>query len=350
MSVEFVPFVRLLCADPLFCITVLLIVGVVFVNGWTDAPNAIATCVSTRCLRPQTAVFLSSIFNLIGVWVMTALNASVAVTVQEMVHLGDDPQTACVVLCAALFAIVVWATAAWAFGIPTSESHALIAGLTGACIALHNDCSGIRADAWGKVLLGLPLSVVVGFSGGWAVTRGIQRLFSHVDRTQTTSLFRTGQIVGAAAMSFMHGAQDGQKFAGILVLATAFSTKTALPSSAHILPWLTLLIAIVMSLGTCFGGYKIIKTVGSRMVKPERYQGFSADLAGAGCLLLASLFGLPVSTTHAKSCAIMGAGAAKRFSTVDLRVVKEMALAWVLTFPGCGAVGFLMTKLFLWII
>lgn len=350
MPLDMIQFLHRTFNDPLMCITVFLTLGVIFVNGWTDAPNAIATCVSTRCLPPQAAVFLSAVFNFLGVTVMTAANATVAMTIKNMVNFDGNTHKASIALCAALFAIILWAVTAWAFGIPTSESHALIAGLSGAAIALHNGFSGISGSEWVKVLYGLLLSVGIGLIGGFGTTRLIQRVFRNIDRRKGDLWFRRGQIVGGAAMSFMHGAQDGQKFMGVMLLAMCLSNGRETTSELPIPLWMMLVCSVVMALGTSVGGYKIIKSVGMDMVRPEPYQGFAADLTASVCLFCSSLLGFPVSTTHAKTAAIMGAGVAKRASSVDLRVVRDMALAWVLTFPGCGLIGFLITKLFTWII
>ena len=149
-------------------------------------------------------------------------------------------------------------------------------------------------------------------------------------------------------MSFMHGAQDGQKFIGVLLLGQFLVNGVDVQSVTPKAPWeLMVLCSVVMALGTSLGGYKIIKAVGMDMVKLETYQGFSADLAGAGCLLVSSVFGIPVSTTHTKTVAIMGVGATRRLSAINMAVVKDMVLTWVLTFPGCGIIGFVMSKLFL---
>ena len=148
-------------------------------------------------------------------------------------------------------------------------------------------------------------------------------------------------------MSFMHGAQDGQKFIGVLFLGIAFSNGQGSVSGISIPVWLMLVCSVVMAAGTSVGGEKIIKSVGMDMVKLEKYQGFSADLSAAFCLLYSSLFGIPVSTTHTKTSAIMGVGAVKRLSSINLGVVKEMVLTWIFTFPGCGLISFIMAKLFI---
>ncbi|CUH93404.1 inorganic phosphate transporter [Herbinix luporum] len=332
-------------SNPALFITVVLILGVILVNGWTDAPNAIATCVSTRAISPRNAIIMASVFNFLGVLIMTMVNKAVAETISKMVNFGES-KNALVALCAALFAIVVWATAAWAFGIPTSESHALIAGVTGAAIALQGG-KGINGNEWINVIYGLFMSTLLGFGLGFGVTKLIGFIFKNVDRRKTTKFFKNAQVAGGAAMAFMHGAQDGQKFMGIFMLGIVLSGGKGSVAQLEIPIWLMVLCSAVMALGTSIGGYRIIKTVGMGMVKLDTYQGFSADAAAAISLLAASLTGIPVSTTHTKTTAIMGVGASKRISSVNWSIVREMVAAWILTFPGCGLLGFLMAHLFM---
>lgn len=349
MTITLAEFLPQLISNPVLAVTVLLVLGVILVNGWTDAPNAIATCVSTKSMSPRAAILMAAVFNFLGVFFMTMVNASVAATIYKMVDFGGDSGEALVALCAALFAIVVWAVAAWWFGIPTSESHALIAGITGAAIALHNGLGGVNGGEWIKVVYGLGLSTVLGFGMGWIVVKAIELICRGMDRRRTQGFFKGGQIAGGAAMAFMHGAQDGQKFMGVFMLGVFLANGQANVNNFQIPLWLMILCSAVMGLGTSIGGYRIIKSVGMDMVKLEKYQGFAADLAAAFCLLLSSLTGIPVSTTHTKTTAIMGVGAARRLSSVNWGVVKEMVLTWILTFPGCGLIGFLMAKLFMWL-
>lgn len=344
---EFLEFLNLLTSNPMIAVTVVLTLGVILVNGWTDAPNAIATCVSTRAMKPRAAILMAAVFNFLGVFVMTLFNAKVATTIYKMVDFGVDAKEATVALCAALVAIVVWATAAWKFGIPTSESHALIAGLTGAAIAMHNGFGGVSGDEWAKVGIGLVLSSLLGFGLGLFSAKLTEFLFRHADRPKTTGFFRGAQICGGASMAFMHGAQDGQKFMGVFLLGIAMANGQTGVSTFEIPIWLMVLCSVVMALGTSIGGYRIIKSVGMDMVKLQTHQGFAADLAAAICLLVASVTGIPVSTTHTKTTSIMGVGASRRLSAVNWGVVKEMVLTWVLTFPGCGLLGFLVVKLFM---
>ncbi|MFA7637165.1 MAG: inorganic phosphate transporter [Monoglobales bacterium] len=340
-------YMQQLSGNPLAIITALLTLGVILVNGWTDAPNAIATCVSTRSIKPRSAIIMAAIFNFLGVFVMTIISDKVAATISNMVNFGEDTSSATIALCAALFAIVVWATAAWKFGIPTSESHALIAGLSGAAIAIHGSIEGINGGEWVKVIYGLFLSTLLGFGAGFITTKLVEKIFARSDRVKATKGFRVAQNFGGAFMAFMHGAQDGQKFMGVFLLGNALSAGQSGVTEFHIPVWLMIICSVVMALGTSMGGYKIIKSVGMDMVKLKTYQGFSADTAAAFCLLLASLTGIPVSTTHTKTSSIMGVGFSKRASAVNWKIVGEMVMTWVLTFPGCGLLAYLMVKLFL---
>ena len=347
MEFTFQSFINGMTSNPMFLVTVLLTLGVIFVNGWTDAPNAIATCVTTRCLSVRKSILMSAIFNFLGVFIMTMINSSVASTISNMVDFGDNAQNATIALCAALFSIVVYSVGASYFGIPTSESHSLIAGITGSAIAVQG-FNGIIMGEWAKVLIGLVLSLCLGFFSGYLICKLVTVIFARADRRRTNGFFRGAQIFGAAAMSFMHGAQDGQKFIGVLFLGlTLVNGQSEMSGEIPIPIWLMILCSVIMAVGTSVGGEKIIKSVGMDMVKLEKYQGFAADLSAAFCLFLSSTFGIPVSTTHTKTTAIMGVGAVRRLSAINFGVVKEMILTWIFTFPGCGLISFLMAKLFM---
>lgn len=347
MDVSLAQFVAQVVSNPILAVTVLLTLGVIFVNGWTDAPNAIATAVTTRSINIRPAIIMSAVFNFLGVLLMTMINSSVASTISNMVDFGTDTQMALVALCAALFSIVVYSVGASIFGIPTSESHSLIAGLTGAALAVQGGLDGVNGQEWIKVIYGLVLSLALGFALGWGICKALTIICANMDRRRTNKAFKYAQIFGAAAMSFMHGAQDGQKFIGVLLLGVAFCNGQPDLVNAAIPIWLMMLCSITMGVGTSVGGEKIIKSVGMDMVKLETFQGFSADLAGAACILLSTLTGIPVSTTHTKTSAIMGVGAVKRLSAINFSVVKDMMLTWVFTFPGCGLISFVMAKIFM---
>lgn len=340
-------FANQMIHNPMLFISTLLTLGVILVNGWTDAPNAIATCVSTRAIDVRKAILMAAVFNFFGVFIMTSLNASVAMTIYNMVDFGGDARMSLIALCAAMAAIVIWATGAWYLGIPTSESHALIAGLSGAAVAIQNSFSGINGEEWLKVIWGLFLSTILGFVLGFATSKLTVFLFQNQNRMKSERFFTKAQVAGGAAMAFMHGAQDGQKFMAVFLLGAAFAGGQAGATSFIVPVWLMVLCSVVMGLGTSIGGYRIIKSVGMDMVKLKPYQGFSADLAATLCLLLSSLTGIPVSTTHTKTTAIMGVGASRRLRNVNWSIVKELILTWVTTFPGCGILGFVMAKLFL---
>ena len=262
-------FASQLMGNPLLMLAVILTLGVILVNGWTDAPNAIATCVVTRCMSARAAIWMAALFNFLGVFLMSMLNATVAETITKMVDFGTNSHEAIVALSAALFAIVSWATLAWVFGIPTSESHALIAGLTGSAIALHGGLAGVNGGEWIKVVYGLVISVFLGFGLGWLVCKIVVMLFRNVDRRRTEGLFRYAQIVGAASMAFMHGAQDGQKFMGVILLSVLLANGQSTDVSVQMPVWLMALCSVVMAAGTSMGGKKIIKSVGMDMVKLE---------------------------------------------------------------------------------
>ena len=207
------------------------------------------------------------------------IRAACAATIYNMVDFGGNTADALTALCAALVAIVAWATAAWWFGIPTSESHALIAGLSGAAIALHGGFAGINGGEWIKVLYGLVLSTLLGFAFGWAAARLVEFLCKNMDRRRTTGFFGGAQIAGGAAMAFMHGAQDGQKFLSLCMLGIMIGMSSAVDSNVEFPFWLIILVSATMALGTAVGGKKIIKSVGMNMVKMEQYQGFAACLS-----------------------------------------------------------------------
>lgn len=340
-------FIRQAAENPMLLIASCLTLGVILVNGWTDAPNAIATCVATRAISAKKAILMAAVFNFLGVFVMTAVNASVAMTIYNIADFGGNAQHSLIALCAAMTAIVLWATAAWFFGIPTSESHALIAGISGAAVAIHGSFSGINGGEWVKVLYGIVLSTVLGFILGFLSAKLTVLLFRNQNRLTAGRFFSGAQIAGGAAMAFMHGAQDGQKFMAIFLLGAAFAGGQSDLTTFTVPLWLMILCSAVMGLGTSIGGTKIIKSVGRDMVRLKPYQGFAADVAATLCLLLSSLTGIPVSTTHTKTTAIMGVGAARSVKNVNWGIVKDLVLTWVCTFPGCGLLGYALAKLFL---
>ncbi|MBE6037224.1 MAG: inorganic phosphate transporter [Clostridiales bacterium] len=346
-------------ADGMSLVTTGLLIAVILVNGWTDAPNAIATCVATGAMKERRAVALAAVCNFFGVTVMTLAAPQVAESILNLADFGGDARRAQVALCAAMASIVLWAAAAWWFGIPTSESHALIAGISGAAVALNGGFIGLNGAEWGKVLLGLLLSAVFGFGSGFAAARGIEQGKTAMGygcggkaagggRPPAENIFLRAQRLGAAAMAFLHGAQDGQKFIGVflIVLVLNGAETGACVSAANAPLWLLLLVSVLMAAGTACGGHRIIETVGKGLTRLDPARGFAADLGAAVPLLLSSLFGIPVSTTHVKTTAVMGAGVAGK-DGINGRIALQMVWAWLCTFPGCGLLGFLLAKFFL---
>ena len=297
--------------------TGLLVLAVLLVNGWTDAPNAIAAVVSTQTLSFRKAVLLASLFDFLGAVVMCLFCPLVAETVYALADFGSDPAVALTTLQAALLAIVLWAVLAWRFGIPTSESHALLAGITGACVALHGNFSGVNGSAWGKVLVGLVLSTALGaFAGRWTADR-----LAGLDLSPR--VIRRGQIAGAALTAFFHGAQDGQKFIALFLLCQTLAAGQTARVFLVSLPVAALCAGLTPSAG------------------------LAADLASGGCLLLASLLGLPVSTTHTKVSALWGAGTVQRSRRSEASSIKEIIFTWAATFPGCFLLAWAFARIML---
>lgn len=302
----------------------LLLSAVILVNGWTDAPNAIATPVCAGVISFRKAAALAAVCNLLGVVCTAAVSDAVARTLFSMADFGPHALTA---LTAALAATALWGALAWRFGIPTSESHALIAGLLGAALALGAD--RLNPEALLRVVFGMALSLLL----GWA----LGRLFRRALPTGHRSAYGHGQLLGSALTAFLHGAQDGQKFLGVLALILTLKHGGY---ALHL--WESLACAALMALGTLLGGRRIVETVGEKMVTLDPRSGFAADLGCAVTLALCTLLGLPVSTTHAKTAAILGAGASP-----NMGVASSLTTAWLLTFPACGAMAFILVKLLL---
>ena len=347
MTIEWATFIAELASNPVLVAVTLLNIGVIVVNGATDAPNAIATVVSTRATKPKFAILMAAVCNFLGLLLVSLVTSAVAHTIFNMVDFGGNSQQALIALTAAMIAIIVWGAAAWWFGIPTSQSHSLIAGLTGAAIALQGGFGAINGGEWMKVVYGILLSTLLGFFLGWANSKIVGRVCRNMDRKRTTKVFRWAQVASGAGVAFMHGAQDGQKFMSIFVLAITLATGVGQADQMVLPIWLMFFCALNMGIGTAVGGERIIKSVGLDMVKLEPFQGFAASAATFFCLMLSTFAGLPVSTTHTNTTAIMGVGAAKRKSAVKWGIAVDMVKTWVLTFPGCGLLGFAFAHLFL---
>ena len=303
----------------------LLVLAVIFVNGWTDAPGAIATAVGSGAMSFRKSVWMAAACNFIGAAAACLCFPAVADTIGELVAFSS-PRAAVTALNAALLSIVLWAVAAWRFGLPTSESHALLAGLSGGALALGVGAAQPSAGAWLRALSGLALSLPAGMAAG----RLFRRLLA--GRVRRPAAW---QRAGAALTALLHGVQDGQKFMALLLLTGGLGGEQ--PASRLSLALLT---AAVVALGTALGGKPIVEKMGTELANLTPAEGLSADLGAGVVLLVCSALGLPVSTTHAKVSAICGAGRG-----ADRRVMGQMAGAWALTFPVCGGVAFALTRL-----
>jgi len=318
-------------------VVLLLVLAAEFVNGWTDAPNAIATVISTRVLSPFQAVAMAAIFNILGALLTgTTVAATIGkgIVKPEVIDLH--------VVAAAMLTIIIWSTITWRFGLPTSESHELIAGLTGAGLAAAGP-SVLLWEGWQKVLLGLGFSTLLGFSLAVILIVAIYWLLRQSRPTFIHNFFGRLQILSAAFMAFSHGSNDGQKFMGVFALALVLAGVT---SEFHVPLWVIFLCGIIMGIGTLVGGWRIIRTMGFRLTKLEPVHGFTAETSAGLAIVLASFRGIPLSTTHTINNAIMGVGATRRLSAVRWGVGGNIVAAWILTFPVCAGLGWLLAWLF----
>lgn len=346
MDLTFGVFFEQMLNYPVLGVILVLVLGVTLISGVTDAPNAIATAVSTRCLTPNQAIALAAVFNFVGLVGMTYISTAVAHTMFTMVDFSGDTHAALMALMAAMLGSILWGILCWFLGIPASKSHMLIAGITGGAVAM-NGWGGIVPGEWAKVIYGMVFSLVAGFLLGWVFVRMIEKACTFADRRAANRRFTIVQDVCAILLSFLHGAQDGQKFMSVALLGIALSFGSSEPEASGFPLWLMILCSIAISLGTAVGGKRIIKSVAMDMVSLKKYQGVAASFSTITTLLVASLTGMPVSTSHCSTSAIMGVGSAHNPRKVNWSIAGNMVLAWVLTFPCCGALGFCLAKLFI---
>lgn len=310
-------------------LVLLLILGAEFVNGWTDSPNAIATVVGTRSLTPMQAVLMAAALNLLGVLSGTKVAATIGKGIV------DSSVIDLTTVAGAMVSIIIWSSLAAWWGIPTSESHALVAGLAGAGLATAGP-SALLWEGWKKVLLGLFFSSVLGTLGGMLIMIAVYWIFRRASPVKVRGKFRVLQIISSGFMAFAHGSNDGQKFMGVFTLALVISG--ALPSF-DIPLWVIIICASVMALGTLTGGWRIMQTMGMKLTRLETHQGFSAEIAAATTIEVATRFGIPLSTTHTITSAIVGVGATRGGSAVNWGMTQRIVMAWILTFPICGLIS-----------
>lgn len=358
-------FFNLCNAHPWAYIALLINFGVVFVNGWTDGPNSIATAVTTRAMKPKAAVIMCAVLNAVGVVIIGAFSnkisalvgGDVSKTIANLVDWGGATvdQVLCAIACG-LLAIVIVSLICTYFGFPSSQSNCLVGGVTGAGLAIMSLGYGgtIQANPWIKVIIGFFGSLVLGFILGYGVTELIKLLFRKTTKGKSTRFFNVGQIVTSGIMSFMHGVQDGAKFLGIsLLIAASLAVTTGGNYEATISAlsgawWIYIPVAIFITAGTMMGGYNIIKTMGKNMAVLKKYQAFATDIASSIALLLATVFGLPVSTGTVKSTAIMGGGASRSFKRVKWNVATKMVVFGIIVFPASAFFGYILTLIFIW--
>ena len=304
-----------------------------YINGFHDAANAIATSVSTRALRPEHAILMSATANFVGALTGTAVAKTISSGLADTPG-GGPGQT---IVAAALIGAIVWNLITWRFGIPSSSSHALIGGLLGAVIASVG-ASAIKVQGViDKVIVPLLLSPVLGVAIGFTVMVVILNVFRRANPRRINDRFRRLQVLSAAFMAFSHGSNDAQKTMGIMTLALV--AAGILPPDSGIPLWVIVLAATAISLGTAAGGWRIIKTMGQRVVKLDPVHGFAAETTAASIIYTASHFGMPVSTTHVISSAIIGVGSSDRLSAVRWGVAGNIVIAWILTIPASALVA-----------
>ncbi|MBS0431193.1 MAG: inorganic phosphate transporter [Proteobacteria bacterium] len=359
--------------------TIVIALVFTYINGFHDTANSIATVVATKVLTPGKAVLLAAVTNLVGALIGTAVAKTIAAGLIDagVVHVGAE------LLICALLGATIWNLITWWLGLPSSSSHALVGGLCGAAIAAtggHFDAiiwSRGGAHWWQgngvipKVVVPMVTSPIAGFILGFLVMGGLFALFAGLaNRTGflrrfgrtpfVKALFGKAQLVSAAAMGVSHGMNDAQKTMGIIALALAGATAAhrlddlpawlsflRIPGTAEtfaIPVWVKVVCALVMAAGTAGGGWRIIKTLGHKMVKLHPINGFAAETSSAAVIITASIYGLPVSTTHNVSAAIMGVGAAKRFNAIRWTVVERMVWAWILTLPISAAIAWALVN------
>lgn len=312
-------------------VIVVLAVSFDFINGFHDTANAIATSVSTRVLTPRAAIAMSACLNLLGAFI----SVNVAKTIgSDILHSNMVTQE---VVVAALISAIIWNLVTWYFGIPSSSSHALIGGLLGAAMVFTTTASVVRwHEFFVKVVLWLFLSPIIGFIAGYFLMTAMNWILRPLRPKTVTKVFSKLQIASAALMAFNHGANDAQKSMGVITMALL---SGGLIPTFDVPIWVKLACATAMALGTSFGGWKIIKTMGMNMAKLAPVNGFAAETGAAAVIFTATMLKAPVSTTHIISTSIMGVGAAKRFSSVRWIVAKNIIWAWVITIPACMIVS-----------
>lgn len=320
--------------DTILIITILVVIFALafdFINGFHDTANAIATSVSTRALPPRVAVLLAAVMNFLGAITFVGVAKAIAKDIVDPFSLNNaaDDTTGTIVILAALLSAITWNLLTWYFGIPSSSSHTLIGSIAGAAVAAAG-FDKLNYEGFTSIIIGLVASPFLALAVGFIFMSIFKLLFKNLNLYRTNKGFRTLQIFTAALQSFTHGTNDAQKAMGIITMALI---AAGIQTDDSVQDWVRISCAIAMGLGTSIGGYKIIKTVGTKIMKIRPVNGAAADLASASIIFGATLIHLPVSTTHVISSAIMGVGSAQRVKGVKWGVARKIVLTWIITMP-----------------
>lgn len=315
----------------------IIILAVIFdiANGWHDCANAIATVVSTKVLSPMAAVVLAAGMNILGAFLTTAVAKTVGTGIVDPLAVTD------LVIISALLSAILWNIITILMGLPVSSSHALFGGIAGAAMA-HGGAGILNIQGIVKILTSLLISPVFGIVIGYLFMRLILYLFGQLSPGVISKYFGRLQILSSSFMAFGHGSNDAQKAMGIITMALV---SGGVIKTVDVPKWVILMCAMAMGFGTLFGGWKIIKTLGVKMLKLEPIHGFAAETSSTAIIIAASHWGLPVSTTHVVSTAILGVGATKRLSAVRWGIAGRIVMAWVLTLPVCIGMAWGIQKL-----
>ena len=313
----------------LLLLTVFLALLFDFSNGWHDCANAVATVVSTRVLSPLSAVLLAGALNVAGAFFSTAVAKMIG---GGIVYADTVTNT---VVAGAMGGAILWNLFTLLLGLPTSSSHALIGGLVGSAVA-HGGWAVVQFKGLRAILEAMVLSPLFGFAMGFLIMVTVSWSFFRVPRGVATKVFSRLQLLSASFMAFSHGANDAQKVMGVITLALVSSGQL---TSSEVPTWVIVACALAMGLGTTIGGWRIVRTLGMKIVKLEPVHGFAAETGAASVLLFTAHFGLPVSTTHTITSSILGVGATKRLSAVRWGLTSKILSAWVFTLPGAGLLG-----------
>ncbi|MCE5172890.1 inorganic phosphate transporter [Paenibacillus profundus] len=317
-------------------VVIILALGFDFINGFHDTANAIATSVSTRALPPRVAILMAATMNFVGALTFTGVAKTIGGSIADPAKLENGLE----IVAAALISAIIWNLVTWWFGIPSSSSHALIGALAGAVFA-GAGMDYLNLGGFKSIVIGLIISPIIAFVVGYIVMTILKWIFGRHSPHTVNKGFRTCQIITAAFQSFTHGTNDAQKAMGIITFALV---TAQVQTDMEVQLWVKIAAATAMALGTSIGGWKIIKTMGTKIFKIEPINGFAADLSAASVIMSATLTHLPISTTHAITSAILGVGSAKRFSAVKWGVAGRIVITWFITIPICAVLAMIILK------